>query len=382
MTKLSKIYHVARVVKAFYTVHMKKITFDFLNTRREYTDAGFLKVPGRVARTGVYEYLASELGVTDRAPNDIVKVYRPPEEVFKLESLDSYDNVDVTNDHPSELVNASTYKAVAVGTVVSAGTIDGDFVTVDMIIKDADTIKQIESGKLALSPGYTAVYDKAPEGADYDYVQRDIKINHVALVSAGRGGQQVKLFDNNGATTMPIKVTLDSGRTAEVMDEANASLIADAFDRLKTTAKDATAKTETLQATIDSQVEEIAKLKKTTSDGAIKSQVKALFDASRTAVKIAGKAFVCDSDSVATIQREALKVIRPTVDWATKSDEYVKASFDIASEKAEEMEDEEADAEEAKKKAANDAAPKPTNDGKPVKTGTQRQRDSIFGGAK
>ena len=385
MTVLSKLYHVANGVNTFYTNYMK-ITFDrssySINSRRVYTDEGFLRVPGRVARTGVYEYLASELGITDRAPNSIVKVYRPAEEVFRVDSLDSYDNVDVTNDHPTELVNASTYKKVAVGTVVRAGTIDGDFVNVDMIIKDADTIKAIETGKLSLSPGYTAKYDEAPEGADYDFVQRDIKINHVALVSAGRGGQQVKLFDKNGATTMTVKVTLDSGRTAEVADEANASLIADAFDRLKTVANDATGKTEVLQATIDSQAEEITKLKKATSDDSVKTQVKALFDASRVAVKIAGKDFTCDSSNVVEIQRAALAVKRPTVDWTSKSEAYVNAFFDIEAEKADEVEDEEMEAEESKKKAAKDAAPKSTTDGKPMLSGVQRQRNTIFGGGK
>lgn len=358
---------------------MATIFFDFVNTRRSYTDEGFLKVPGRVARTGVYEYLASELGITDRAPNEIVKVYRPPEEVFKAASLDSYDNVDVTDNHPSELVTADTYKNVVVGSVVSSGAQDGDFVTVDMIIKDGKTIKAIESGKLGLSPGYTAVYDKAPDGVDYDFVQRDIKINHVALVSAGRGGQQVKLFDNNGVHTMPIKVTLDSGRTAEVMDEANASLIADAFDRLKTTAKTATDKSEALQATIDSQNEELEKLKKATSDEAVEARVKALFDTSTVAVKIAGKYFTCDSTKPVEVQRAALAVKHPTRDWASKSEAYVQAAFDMEAEKAEEMEDEDEAAEESKKQAANDAARHVVTDNAPRRNNMQIWQDRASG---
>ena len=76
-------------------------TVDFAPSSRTYTDNGFLRVKGRAARTGVYQDLASELELTDRAPNDIVNVYRPAEEVFNTDSLSSYSNVDVTNDHPT-----------------------------------------------------------------------------------------------------------------------------------------------------------------------------------------------------------------------------------------------------------------------------------------
>ena len=76
-------------------------------THREYTDEGFLKVPARVARTGIQEYLARELGL-DGDPNRIVRVYRAPEEVFSPASLSSYDACDITNDHPKGLVTALT----------------------------------------------------------------------------------------------------------------------------------------------------------------------------------------------------------------------------------------------------------------------------------
>ncbi|MGL5729314.1 MAG: DUF2213 domain-containing protein, partial [Plesiomonas sp.] len=53
-------------------------------TQREYTPEGFLRVPGHVARPGIQQYLASELGL-DGDPNRIVNVYRPPEEVFSTD---------------------------------------------------------------------------------------------------------------------------------------------------------------------------------------------------------------------------------------------------------------------------------------------------------
>ena len=132
-------------------------TFDFKPSSRKYLDNGFLRVSGKAARTGVYEYLACELGLTDRAPTEIVRVYRPEEEVFKDSSIQSYSNVDVTNDHPTKFVDAETYKKISVGHVISAVR-DGDFVNVDVIVKDKQAIQDVESGKTQLSPGYSAVY--------------------------------------------------------------------------------------------------------------------------------------------------------------------------------------------------------------------------------
>src|SRR5690625_5711029 len=47
-------------------------------TSRTITDEGYLLAPAYVARTGVQQYLASELELTDRNPNEIINVYRPP----------------------------------------------------------------------------------------------------------------------------------------------------------------------------------------------------------------------------------------------------------------------------------------------------------------
>mgnify|MGYP005991523593 CR=1 FL=1 len=165
--------------------HIRTETFDLLPTGRSYTDNGFLRVTGRAARTGVYKYLASELLLKDREPNDIVNVLRSSDEVFNTQSMASYSNVDITNNHPNDLVTADSFKLTSVGHVISAKR-SGDFVDVDMIIKDATAIRDVEAGKSQLSPGYEVnyipeigVYDVT--GESYEFVQRGIKINHVPL---------------------------------------------------------------------------------------------------------------------------------------------------------------------------------------------------------
>lgn len=306
-------------------------------TRREYTDEGFLRVPGNVARTGIQEYLARELGLPGD-PNRVIRVYRPAEEVFKDESLASFDGVDVTVNHPDGLVNSENFKKVSAGVVRGVGRREGDYVQCDLIVKDKAAIDAINSGKCELSVGYTAVYTEAPgmtvDGEPYDYVQSDIKINHVALVDRARAGPTAKVFDNNplGGNTMPVLITTDSGRSVDVADPANAQVVADAFDRLLLRATTAEAAAETAQATADGNAEKLTAALALGSDDAIKTRVASLGALNTTARKVAGDAFTCDSVDPTEIMRAALLIKRPSVDWAAKSPAYIQASFDMAAE--------------------------------------------------
>lgn len=300
-----------------------------LNSQRVYTDEGFLRVPGKAARTGIQEYLASELGLKDRAPNDIIRVYRPAEEVFNDASLQSYLGADVTNNHPPTLVNASTYRNTSVGVVTSVGRQDGDFVIVDMVIKDKDAIKAVETGKCELSAGYTAVYDDTPgttpEGEPYDFRQTQIKINHVAIVDRARAGAMARIFDNMEKKPM-YQITTDTGVKVDVAD----AVVVDAFKRLEQRVSDAEAAKETVQAQLDAALEQVADLTTKCSDEALKARVEAIARVTTSARKVAGDEFTCDSMDPVAIKRAALAVKRPSVDWADKSAAYVEAAFDMA----------------------------------------------------
>lgn len=300
-----------------------------LNSQRVYTDEGFLRVPGKAARTGIQEYLASELGLKDRAPNDIIRVYRPAEEVFNDASLQSYLGADVTNNHPPTLVNASTYRNTSVGVVTSIGRQDGDFVIVDMVIKDKDAIKAVETGKCELSAGYTAVYDDTPgttpEGEPYDFRQTQIKINHVAIVDRARAGAMARIFDNMEKKPM-YQITTDTGLKVDVAD----AVVVDAFKRLEQRVSDAEAAKETVQAQLDAALEQVADLTTKCSDEALKARVEAIARVTTSARKVAGDEFTCDSMDPVAIKRAALAVKRPSVDWADKSAAYVEAAFDMA----------------------------------------------------
>lgn len=351
---------------------MQVTVFDrstFKITEREYMDNGFLKVPGRVARTGIQEYLACELGL-DGDPMRIIKVMRPEEEVFNADSLASYNGVDVTIEHPSKFVDSATYNQISKGTALEAVR-DGDFVKANLIIKSKDAIDAVQSGKVELSAGYSAVYDEAPSDAPYDFIQRNIKINHIAIVDRARAGRQARLFDkdpNQPEKTMK-KVVLDSGRSVELEDGATATLIQDSFDRLNAEVKelkDSVIELETVKATSDAQAEKITKLeadlKAATDSEAINKRIQEVAKVKDSAVKIAGKDFTCDSVDVMVIKRAALAVIRDSIEWDKKDDAYVTAAFDFADADMKKSDEEEEKKEEMKdsqrRQLAEDASKK------------------------
>lgn len=326
-------------------------------SQREYTENGYLKVPGRVALAGnVQQYLASELGLADRPGNTVVNVYRPPESVFDPASLATYDNADVTVEHPTEMVDAGTFKRVAVGHAISPGRQEGIAVVVDLLIKDADAIKAIEDGKCELSAGYMAEYVEqpgvTPDGTPYEFIQRGIAVNHIALCDQARAGRMARLFDHKTPleAVMSHKVTLDSGAKVEVADEASAILIQSTIDGLRKRVADAEeektkaelAKDEA-EAKADALDEENEELKKQASEDSISKRLADVLAVTDAARKLAGAEFTCDSVNPLEIKRAALAARLPKRAWADKSEAYVLAAWDSEMEKKESEDEEEED---------------------------------------
>ncbi len=203
-------------------------------SQRTKTPAGFLLVPAVFSRTGIHEYKAGQIGITDRPSTDVVKVYRPPSEVFDEESMSSFGRVPVTNDHPggNGHVTLDNVDSLSVGTSDPGVTRDGDLMRGTLFITNKRAIQDIEDGKTQLSNGYHAQFDltpgKTPEGEVYDAIQQDIRGNHIAIVQNGRGGPAVAIADKGENT---VKLTLD-GKEYEV-DQAVADALKKADEDTK-----------------------------------------------------------------------------------------------------------------------------------------------------
>lgn len=169
-------------------------TAELAGTRRDAD--GNLIAEAFAVRTGVQVYRGSEVGLADR---EVVHVLRPESEVRDPESMKTFTHATVTMDHPSEMVTPENWKGLAKGEVSTEATWDGNKIKLPLIIKDAAAIKAIEGGKRELSAGYTCALDwtagTTEDGQAYDAVQREIRINHLAIVDRGRAGAECRIGD-------------------------------------------------------------------------------------------------------------------------------------------------------------------------------------------
>ncbi len=187
---------------------------------------GFLTAPVKLARTGVQTYFGFELGLVDRAL-DKIGVYRPAEEVFHPDSIASFTNLVITDDHPSEMVTVDNVKELQKGTVSEVKSIPEENVLDGIAtITDKKQIKKIQDGKKEVSVGYG--YDLVSKkgtynGEDYEFIQTNIRANHLAIVDAGRCGSACKIMDNKTKETK-VKITIN-GIDYDVEDTALAQAI-------------------------------------------------------------------------------------------------------------------------------------------------------------
>lgn len=150
-----------------------------------------LNVP--VARTGTQEYLPEELGLP--ADSSLIPVLRPEKEVFSPETMASFEGMPVTNDHPPEGVDVFNIRALQKGhahNIRRGSGEESDLLLADLIITDPDLIDGILNGKREISCGYT--YELCRENGQY--IQRQIRGNHVAVVDVGRAGKRVCIKDH------------------------------------------------------------------------------------------------------------------------------------------------------------------------------------------
>ena len=193
------------------------------------TRDGYVVGEAKIARTGIQTYTAGELGLRDRNPSDVIRVYRPPQAVFDQQAMAGMAHRPVTNDHPSENVTADNWKRLAVGFAGGDVAQDGKFVRVPLALMDAQAIRDWEAGKRELSVGYECDLNftdgHTPDGEPYDAVQDNIRPNHIALCRTARGGPELRLDGAppaRGDDTVATKTITFDGLPVEVTDAAEA----------------------------------------------------------------------------------------------------------------------------------------------------------------
>ena len=192
----------------------------------ERTNEGFLRGRAIVTSIGVFTY--------KRKDGTVQRELRLPEEVFAEGTLNSMKLKPVTLNHPAELVTTDNAKELQVGSLGDNPSwtkewehrnwkevTDGINCAVDMIITRKDAIEAILNGKQALSMGYTCDLEMAEPGScwcgiEYDFIQRNIRYNHCAIVDSARAGDNAKIelrADSQDAVLEDIVVKTDGGKT-------------------------------------------------------------------------------------------------------------------------------------------------------------------------
>lgn len=204
------------------------------------TPEGYLLAIGvSIGRTGDMEYGRGETPL-EVGDDGIVYVSRNEEELFRPETIASFEGKPFTIRHPENFVDPKNWKELAKGIMQNVrrgkGDQDQDLVS-DLLITDQIAISLVENGMRQLSCGYEAEYLQTGRGTG---IQKNIVGNHLALVEEGRAGDAYKINDHKGDLSMTPKERLEAalkkmfGKTSDqIMKEADEKAAAEKAEAAK-----------------------------------------------------------------------------------------------------------------------------------------------------
>lgn len=332
------------------------------------TAQGFLRVDGYVTRTGVLKYRTLD--------GEVISQLRDPKEVFNKDSLNTLKSVPVTLRHPPKLITPKDTKRYMVGYSSDEINQTGNKIKTQLTITDEDAIKSVENGDtVELSCGYECELEESNgtfDGENYDFIQRNIVYNHIALVEKGRAGSDVRiLMDsadseslvyiqddtaiiNNDKEIVKMEKVMLEGKEFEVAPELAAALKAhmekmaamqgemDAMKEKVMCGDAAIKEKEAMQAKMDGLNADLEKTKtelKTHMDSTsldekkIEERVKSRIKLLDLAKRFLNKDSKLDEMTDLEIKKAVVKSDLASINLDGKSDEYVSASFDYIVEK-------------------------------------------------
>lgn len=312
------------------------------------TTDGYLVAEARVARSGIQLYTGSEVdpenkhGLRDK---QVVRVYRPDDEVFDKSAMTSYAYRPITVEHPSEAVTADNWRRLAVGQTGGEVARDGEFVRVPLVLMDSEAIAAVEAGKRELSMGYSTTLDftagVTDSGEAYDAVQTSLRMNHLAVVSHARGGSDLRIGDKakKEVRSMPTRTIIVDGLPVELTDkdaaivnralEAAAKRAHDAETALAAAADQAAKDVAARDAELAKRDAQIEELKGKVLDGAALDARVAERAALVSRVRELVPSITVDGKSDADLRRAVVVAKRGEAAVAGKSAAYIDAAFDL-----------------------------------------------------
>ena len=189
-------------------------------THRHYDNNGFLYVDSSpVLKAGVLEYLGCELsdtGMVDGVAVEPEKVYKVYIDKKELQAgLQTFKLLPILNDHTwldgGEGLDGEDAKGYQEGTTGEGVYISDGMLYAPLKFTGQNIIKDIEQGKVELSASYTNILKRASEGSEYDFTAHDLRGNHIALVTRGRCGADVRVLN-----TAPVEPQTDRDLAVQI----------------------------------------------------------------------------------------------------------------------------------------------------------------------
>lgn len=290
-----------------------------------------------------------------------------PEEILSDATVSSANSKPVTDGHHG-LVTKDNSHDLLKGFTASNGHVEGNMLYNDITITDPNLISQIKSGdKRELSIGFETQMDPTSgtyNGTKYDAVQRNIRINHVAVVPKGRAGHEVRLIGDSAEAVEQVEPSEEKGNQMETRvvraDGQNITVAADDVEKITKLDADNSAKAKQI-ADLDAQIKKLQS-EKTQLQGDADASAKKADEAQAKADSLEAdnkklqeefdkykadgvdkklelidkvKSFVGDEydyhgKSDRDMKIDAVKAIKgDSVDFTDKSDTYVQAAFDM-----------------------------------------------------
>lgn len=177
---------------------MKFFTTSKLSENIRKTPEGYLVCIGvPIARTGEMVYAKGETPL-EAGPDGKVIITRDADEVFRPETMASFEGKSITVAHPEDFVSPENWSELTHGIVQNVrrgkGDEENDLIS-DFLVMAAEAIELVEGGLREVSCGYEAEYIQTGIGRG---IQKNIIGNHVALVEEGRAGTSYAINDHKG----------------------------------------------------------------------------------------------------------------------------------------------------------------------------------------
>lgn len=335
---------------------------------------GFLQVTANITRTGVFQYYERDAAGGIKT----IRQLRLPEEVFHSDSMASLMGLPATVDHPHEPVspdNASSYvvgmtsntpKKIFLPTNGDTAKDDQsngeEYVQQSVTFFDRGAIRLIrDKRKTQMSLGYSCDLEDKPgtwKGQPYDYIQRNIRYNHLSLVDVARGGPACRLIidgeegtkqseyvcdgvetldDKDNRETVDMKTITYKGNTFQVDDASFVVFQALQKDNedLQAALNTSKAEHDKTQAKLDDTAEKIKGLEEKLKTDSVDNRV-----AARVALEVEARKHVEDSVSFRNlsdrqVKEAVIKKLRPDTKLDGKSDDYVSARYECCLEDGE-----------------------------------------------